>query len=104
MIQKDSVSALAGKKIFRMMAEDSKDPERIAESQGLLQVFDISLINKAVDEVLTQNPEQVQEYLNGKEKIYGFFFGQVMKKGLGRFHPKSLNESLELSLKSCRKK
>ena len=75
-----------------------KSARTIVDEKGLKQVTDQSEIEKVIDEVISNNPKMVQEYLAGKDKLLGFFVGQAMKKTKGQANPKILNEILNEKL------
>jgi aspartyl-tRNA(Asn)/glutamyl-tRNA(Gln) amidotransferase subunit B len=81
------------------MWQSGKDADIIIEEQGLKQVTDLSAIEPLVDEVLAANPDQVAEYRGGKDKLLGFFVGQIMKVSKGKANPATLNELLIKKLK-----
>jgi aspartyl-tRNA(Asn)/glutamyl-tRNA(Gln) amidotransferase subunit B len=72
--------------------------DAVIESQGLRQITDSSAIERAIDEVMARNPSQLAEYRAGKDKLFGFFIGQVMKATGGKANPAQLNELLRKKL------
>ncbi|MEJ2566982.1 MAG: Asp-tRNA(Asn)/Glu-tRNA(Gln) amidotransferase GatCAB subunit B, partial [Gammaproteobacteria bacterium] len=70
----------------------------IIEKRGLKQVTDSGAIEKIIDEVLAKNPQQLADYRAGKDKLFGFFVGQVMKATQGKANPQQLNELLKIKL------
>ena len=70
----------------------------VIESKGLKQITDSSAIERAIDEVMATNPTQLAEYRAGKDKLFGFFVGQVMKATGGKANPAQLNELLRRKL------
>ena len=85
------------KEIERMWAE-GKDADTVIAEQGLKQITDTSAIEKAIDEVMAKNPGQLADYRAGKDKLLGFFVGQVMKATGGKANPAQLNELLKKKL------
>jgi aspartyl-tRNA(Asn)/glutamyl-tRNA(Gln) amidotransferase subunit B len=81
------------------MWQSGQDADAIIEEQGLKQVTDTGAIEKIVDEVIAANPGQVEEYRGGKDKLIGFFVGQVMQKSKGKANPGMVNELLKKKLK-----
>ena len=81
------------------MYKTGKEAAEIVEEKGLVQVSDSGAIEKIVDEVLAANPEKVEEYRGGKEKLFGFFVGQVMRASKGKANPALVNEMLLTKLK-----
>ena len=82
------------------MLESTQSADEIIESQGLKQVTDSGAIEKLVDEVIAGNPEQVEQYRAGKEKVFAFFIGQAMKASRGKANPEQLNALLKQKLKA----
>ena len=73
---------------------------QLIEAQGLRQITDSTAIDRIVDAVIAANPDQVGEYRAGKEKLLGFFVGQVMKQTGGKANPAQVNGALKRRLKS----
>jgi aspartyl-tRNA(Asn)/glutamyl-tRNA(Gln) amidotransferase subunit B len=80
------------------MADEGKDPQIIVEEKGLKQQSDPKEIEKLIDKVITNNPGKVKEYKSGKDKLFGFFVGQVMKVSGGKANPQLVNEILKKKL------
>lgn len=93
------ISGKMAKDIFREMAETGKKAKDTIQQKGLVQVTDKSEIESLVKAVLDENKEAVEEYLKGKEKLFGFFVGEVMKKSKGKANPELVNEILKEKLK-----
>jgi aspartyl-tRNA(Asn)/glutamyl-tRNA(Gln) amidotransferase subunit B len=74
------------------------DADAIIEAKGLRQITDTGAIEKAIDEVMAKNPGQLADYRSGKDKLFGFFVGQVMKATGGKANPAQLNELLKKKL------
>jgi aspartyl-tRNA(Asn)/glutamyl-tRNA(Gln) amidotransferase subunit B len=89
-----TLSTKIAKDVFAEMMETGKRAGQIVEEKGLVQVTDREELGKIVNEVLTENPQQKEQYLTGKKQLLGFFVGQVMKKTRGKANPKLANESL----------
>jgi aspartyl-tRNA(Asn)/glutamyl-tRNA(Gln) amidotransferase subunit B len=77
---------------------EGRDADAIIEAQGLRQITDAGAIEKMIDEVLAANPRQLADYRSGKDKLFGFFVGQVMKATGGKANPAQLNELLKSKL------
>ena len=77
------------------MAETGEDPAAIVQARGLRQVTDTSAIDAVVDAVLAANPDKVADYKAGKDKMFGFFVGQVMKAMAGKGNPALVNAALK---------
>ncbi|MCM2343387.1 MAG: Asp-tRNA(Asn)/Glu-tRNA(Gln) amidotransferase subunit GatB [Alphaproteobacteria bacterium] len=99
LISDDTISGKIAKDVFAEMFISSKDPAQIVDEKGLKQVTDTGAIEKVIDEVLTENADKVAEFRSGKDKLFGFFVGQVMKKSGGKLNPASVNDILMVKLK-----
>ncbi|MGE4342755.1 MAG: Asp-tRNA(Asn)/Glu-tRNA(Gln) amidotransferase subunit GatB [Geoalkalibacter sp.] len=97
-IDDNTISGKIAKKVFDAMWSTGKDADTIIEEQGLKQVTDTGAIEAMVDEILAANPDQVEEFRGGKEKVLGFFVGQVMKASKGKANPGMVNELLRKKL------
>ncbi|MCK5524766.1 MAG: Asp-tRNA(Asn)/Glu-tRNA(Gln) amidotransferase subunit GatB [Thiomargarita sp.] len=93
-----TISGKIAKKVFDAMWNGEGDADTIIEKRGLKQVTDIGAIENIVDEVLANNPKQLNDYRNGKEKLFGFFVGQVMKASKGKANPQQVNALLKKKL------
>ena len=82
------------------MVHEKKEVDFIIQSKGLEQISDISEIDAIIVEVLKVFPSQLQEYLDGKEKILSFFVGQVMQRTKGRANPSLVNKILREKIKN----
>jgi aspartyl-tRNA(Asn)/glutamyl-tRNA(Gln) amidotransferase subunit B len=98
-IDDQTISGKIGKSIFEEMYESGASPDEIIESQGLKQISDDGAIEEIINTVIQENPGQVEAYLGGKEKLFGFFVGQVMKLTEGKANPQSVNSILKEKLK-----
>ena len=96
----NTISGKIAKTIFEGMWAGEGDADSIIESKGLKQMTDSSAIEKIVDEVIQNNPKQLEQYRSGKDKLFGFFVGQVMKESKGKANPKLVNEILKKMLNS----
>ncbi|MCX7611636.1 MAG: Asp-tRNA(Asn)/Glu-tRNA(Gln) amidotransferase subunit GatB [Ignavibacterium sp.] len=101
LISEEVISSKIAKEVFQIMLKDDKDPNLIVNEKNLAQINDINLIKDIVSKVLDSNTNQVEEYLSGKEKVFGFFVGQIMKQTQGKANPQLLNKVLleELNLR-----
>jgi aspartyl-tRNA(Asn)/glutamyl-tRNA(Gln) amidotransferase subunit B len=99
LIDKGVVSGKMAKNVFEEMYRTGKHAAKIVEERGLVQVKDEGAIESLIDEVLAESPTEVESYRAGKEKLFGFFVGQVMKKSKGKANPKIVNEILRDKLK-----
>ena len=98
LIDKGTVNGTSAKKVFEKMFETGKDPAVIIKQEGLETVSDEGALAAAVDKVLEANPRSVSDYRNGKEKVFGFLVGQVMKELKGKADPKEVNRLLREAL------
>lgn len=98
LIADDTISGKIAKDVFSDMWETGESPASIVKAKGLQQVSDDGAIESAVDEVLKANGDMVAEYKAGKDKLFGFFVGQVMKATGGKVNPGKLNEILKSKL------
>ena len=98
-IDDQTISGKIGKAIFEEMCISGISPDEIIESQGLKQISDDGAIEEIINSVINDNPAQVEAYLGGKDKLFGFFVGQVMKLTQGKANPKTVNAILKEKLK-----
>jgi aspartyl-tRNA(Asn)/glutamyl-tRNA(Gln) amidotransferase subunit B len=94
-----TISGKIAKEVFESMWETRRDADAIIDEKGLRQITDTGAIERAIDEVMAKNPGQLAEYRAGKDKLFGFFVGQVMKATGGKANPGQLNELLKRKLK-----
>ncbi|HKU12769.1 MAG TPA: Asp-tRNA(Asn)/Glu-tRNA(Gln) amidotransferase subunit GatB [Steroidobacteraceae bacterium] len=93
-----TISGKIAKEVFEQMWAEGKDADAIIEANGLRQITDTAAIEKTIDEVMAANPQQLQDYRSGKDKLFGFFVGQVMKVTGGKANPAQVNELLKRKL------
>ncbi len=93
-----TINGRIAKEVFEAMVDTGDAPAAIVESRGLRQVVDSGAIDAAVGAVLAANPDKLAEYRSGKEKLFGFFVGQVMKAMAGKGNPALVNEALQKKL------
>ncbi|MDX2103365.1 MAG: Asp-tRNA(Asn)/Glu-tRNA(Gln) amidotransferase subunit GatB, partial [Alphaproteobacteria bacterium] len=98
LIADGTISGKIAKDVFLILAEEGGDARSIVEARGLKQVTDTGAIDAAIDAVLAANADKVAEYRSGKDKLFGFFVGQVMKATGGKANPAALNELLKTRL------
>ena len=98
LIADKTINGRIAKDVFEEMVETGKAPAAIVEEKGLRQVTDTGAIDAAVDAVLAANPDKVAEYKSGKDKLFGFFVGQVMKAMAGKGNPALVNEAVKAQL------
>jgi len=99
-IKDNTISSKIAKTVFEAMLAGEGDADSIIESKGLEQVTDAGAIEKMVDEVIANNPAQVQQFKEGKEQVIGFFVGQIMKASQGKANPAQVNQLLKEKLSS----
>jgi len=93
-----TISGKIAKTVMEEMYKTGKAPEEIVKEKGLVQVTDTGAIEKVIDEVLAENADSVAACRSGKDKLFGFFVGQVMKKSQGKANPGAVNELLKKKL------
>ena len=98
LIHDNTISGKIAKDVFAEMYATGKDAAAIVEEKGLKQVTDTGAIEKIIDEVIAENPDNVAAYRSGKDKLFGFFVGQVMKKTQGKANPAAVNDLLKQKL------
>jgi len=98
LIQAGTISGKMAKEVVDLMYRTGKTPESIIKEKGLVQITDEGALAKAIAEVIARSPEQVAQYRSGKEKVFGFFVGQVMKATQGKANPQLINELLKKML------
>lgn len=98
LISSNIISGKIAKDILDKMFETDKDPEEIVESEGLKQITDPKVIEEIIERVLAENQDKVQEYKSGKDRLFGFFVGQVLKLSGGKANPEIVNEILQKQL------
>jgi len=94
----NTISGKIAKQVFESMWVTGDEADAIIEQQGLKQVTDSSAIEAMIDEVIAGNPQQVEQYLSGKDKVFGFFVGQVMQASKGKANPGEVNRILKNKL------
>jgi aspartyl-tRNA(Asn)/glutamyl-tRNA(Gln) amidotransferase subunit B len=97
-IADDTISGKIAKEVFEAMWSEGRSADEIIEAKGLKQITDTSAIEQAIDEVMAKSPQQLADYRAGKDKLFGFFVGQVMKATQGKANPAQLNELLKRKL------
>ncbi|MRJ02400.1 MAG: Asp-tRNA(Asn)/Glu-tRNA(Gln) amidotransferase subunit GatB [Epsilonproteobacteria bacterium] len=97
-IEDKTISNKAAKEVLDYLMDHNVDVDRVIEELGLKQISDSGAIEKLVEEILEANRDKVEEYRAGKEKLFGFFVGQVMKASKGKADPRLVNEILRKKL------
>jgi len=94
----NTISGKIAKEVFEAMWSEGKSADAIIEAKGLRQITDAGAIEKVIDAVIAANPKQLADYRSGKDKLFGFFVGQVQKATGGKANPAQLNDLLKLKL------
>ncbi|MGQ3048363.1 MAG: Asp-tRNA(Asn)/Glu-tRNA(Gln) amidotransferase subunit GatB [Niveispirillum sp.] len=100
LIADNTISGRLAKDVFALMLETGKSAAIIVDEKGLRQVTDTGAIDAVIAQVMEANPDKVAEYRSGKDKLFGFFVGQVMKASQGKANPAMVNDLLAVKLKS----
>jgi aspartyl-tRNA(Asn)/glutamyl-tRNA(Gln) amidotransferase subunit B len=90
-----TISGKLAKEVFEAMWNERKDADAVIEAKGLRQITDTGAIEKTIREVMAANPGQLADYRAGKDKLFGFFVGQVMKATAGKANPAQVNDLLK---------
>ena len=98
MISSGKISGKIAKAVFEKMQDGDKDPKQIVEKEGLLQQSDPKELEKIIVSVISRNEDKVTQYKSGKEKLFGYFVGEVMKASKGKANPQLVNEILKKKL------
>jgi aspartyl-tRNA(Asn)/glutamyl-tRNA(Gln) amidotransferase subunit B len=98
LIKDNTISGKIAKEVFAEMFATGKDAAKIVDEKGLKQVTDTGAIEKIVDAVLAENPDKIAVYKSGKDKMFGFFVGQVLKRSGGKANPGVVNDLLKAKL------
>ncbi len=98
-IKSGEISGRIAKEVFEIMVQSGDNPKKIIESKGMKQQSDPKELEKMINEILTKNKDKVDQYKAGKEKLFGFFVGEVMKLSGGKANPQLTNEVLKKLLK-----
>lgn len=98
-IEDNTISGKIAKQVFESLWKgEGADADAVIEAQGLKQVTDTGAIEAMIDDVIAANPQQLQQYRDGKEQLFGFFVGQVMKASKGKANPGQVNDILKQKL------
>jgi aspartyl-tRNA(Asn)/glutamyl-tRNA(Gln) amidotransferase subunit B len=99
MIKEGTISGKIAKEVLEEMYRTGEYPIDMVREKGWVQIQDQGEIEQAIERAIEANPKQVEDYRKGKEKIFGFFVGEVMKQTKGKANPKLVNELLRKKLK-----
>jgi aspartyl-tRNA(Asn)/glutamyl-tRNA(Gln) amidotransferase subunit B len=97
-IADETISGKIAKEVFELMWQEGLDADAVIDARGLRQITDASAIEKVIEAVMARNPKQLDDYRAGKDKLFGFFVGQVMKETQGKANPAQVNELLRRKL------
>jgi len=97
-INDETISGKIAKEVFESMWTEDRTADEVIEAKGLKQITDTGAIEKVIDDVMAANPSQLADYRSGKDKLFGFFVGQVMKITAGKANPAQVNELLKKKL------
>ena len=100
LIEAGTISGKMAKEIFAAMYKSGKPPQDIIAERGLVQITDEAMIADAITDVMAAHPEQLSQYRGGRDKLFGFFVGQVMKATRGKANPQVINDLLKKMLAS----
>jgi aspartyl-tRNA(Asn)/glutamyl-tRNA(Gln) amidotransferase subunit B len=98
-IHDQTISGKIAKQVFELMWQSNSTADEIIAEKGLKQITDTGEIEAIIDKIIADNPDQVEQYLSGKDKVFGFFVGQVMKEMQGKANPAEVNKMLKAKLK-----
>ena len=98
MIKEDKISGKIAKTVFEHMYKTGQEPQAIVAAQGLQQISDHSALQKIIDQLITDFPQEVKQYKSGKQRLIGFFVGKVMAATKGQANPKTVNQLLSARL------
>ena len=99
LIKDGTISGKIAKTVFEEMIKNDADPSKIVEDKGLKQTSDPKEIESIIEKILSSNQDKVEQYKSGKDKLFGFFVGQVMKEMKGKGNPQMINDILKNKLK-----
>ena len=98
MVAEGILSSKLAKEVFEKMFHTGKSPQQIVKAEGLMQLSDADALLAVVEKVVEEHPEQVEQFRGGKQRVFGFFVGQVMQATKGRANPVMINEMLQKKL------
>jgi len=98
LIKNNTISGRIAKEVFELMINDNRDPKVIVEEKGLIQESNVGELEKIIEKVLKENGDKVAEYKSGKDKLFGFFVGSVIKESKGKANPSLVNDILKKKL------
>ena len=99
LIDQNIISGKTAKDIFANMIEKGGNPREIVEKEGLTQITDAKQLEIVIDQIIESNPDSLQKFKSGNERLFGFFVGQVIKQTNGRANAEVVNALLQKKLK-----
>ena len=102
LIDSKTISSKQGKDVFYKVLEDKKNPKKVVEDEGMMQITDEGAIQTVIDEVISENPNQVEQYDPANPKLLDYFVGQIMKKTKGKANPSSARTMMKEKLDSLK--
>ena len=98
LIEAGTISGKMAKDLIQDMYKTGKAPRTIIEEKGMVQITDEGALGQVIDGIIAASPDQLAQYRSGKDKLFGFFVGQVMKITQGKANPQLINELLKKKL------
>jgi len=98
LIKDGTISGKIAKTVFEQMVDTNENPQKIVQERGLQQQSDPKALEELIDKVIENNADKVSQYKSGKDKLFGFFVGQVMKESKGKGNPQLINKILKEKL------
>jgi len=102
LVDKGTINQNTGKEILKEMFTSGKDAIEIVQAKGLEQVSDTAQISSLIESILNRYPDEVQSYLNGKETVINWLFGQVMRDAEGKANPQVVKQVLQQNLEKMK--
>ncbi len=102
LINNNTISGKIAKEVFPEMLKSNADPETIIKEKNLVQITDTDAIESVIDKIIAASTSEVQQYISGKDKVFGFFVGQIMKETKGKANPKVVNDILRQKLEALK--
>jgi aspartyl-tRNA(Asn)/glutamyl-tRNA(Gln) amidotransferase subunit B len=99
-ISDNTISGKIAKQVFEALWQSSSVADDIIAEKGLKQITDTGAIETIIDKIIAENIDQVEQYRSGKDKVFAFFVGQVMKEMQGKANPAEVNKMLKAKLQS----
>jgi aspartyl-tRNA(Asn)/glutamyl-tRNA(Gln) amidotransferase subunit B len=97
-IRDNTISGKIAKQVFEVLWQSNSTADDIIAEKGLIQITDTGTIETIIDKIIAENADQVEQYRSGKDKVFAFFVGQVMKEMQGKANPAEVNKMLKAKL------